>query len=198
MGGFYTIITNGWCEFPIPELSLAPEQQAIAAQQVSANFNDCTTVVEIGEPTNTTTRNNQQGGNTATTVDPSQGTTGEIDVQATSSSGYYRVWWEDPVHLRVNEVKKNISWAWDGSCVTSSNGSTDYWWLSDSGWTWWTSASDIERSCGSARAWADSVYENKPFCYPVTVRVLYDDVTAKGHNNGNLSGYVITDVASLS
>src|SRR5581483_5201450 len=44
-------VAGGGCVWHPPELSLGPDQRAIEARQMSADFTNCTTVVAIGTPT---------------------------------------------------------------------------------------------------------------------------------------------------
>jgi hypothetical protein len=109
---------------------------------------------------------------------------------ATSSAGYYRVWWDDVIHLRLNEVKTNVSWTWNNSCTSASNGSANYWWRTVTGWTKYSSSVNIARSCYEARVYTDATYRNAVFCWPGVVWTSYDNVTAVGRYNGSLQGWV--------
>lgn len=51
------------------------------------------------------------------------------------SSGHYRVWWEDVVNLKVHATRSNIAWMWNGSCVSSASGQSQFEWLSLTGWS---------------------------------------------------------------
>lgn len=179
----------------IPELQLQAGQKAIAAQQVSANFKNCTTIVEIGTPPDDPEAGNiKRGGSSSTTQAQPTGNNGlslaQLSALTTTSSGYYRVYWHDPVHFEVHEVKTNITWTYNGSCISSPSGSLYNWWLTETGWTkkssstWMTNSAD----CKSTTTWADTVYENVPFCWPVINTTTYDDVRVSGFYNGNLSG----------
>ncbi len=113
------------CEFALPKLYLAPHEMAKEARAVSMDHVSCTAVFEVGTPQS---------------VDPlawrgsedETNSTGASSRATSSSSGYYIVWWEDPVDLDVNSVKTSIDWEWDGSCATWSQGTANYWWQS---WT---------------------------------------------------------------
>jgi hypothetical protein len=181
---------DGGCVFTIPQLSLAPDQSIIEARQVATNFTDCTTTVEIGTPV--TEDDRPEGGTFDSDPARSLGAArdGDAQINAVSSSGYYRVWWEDVINIRVHEVKTNISWTWDGICVTASSGSANYWWLSGTGWSKDSSSSTISRACSSARVFTDAVYKNGAFCWPGTVWSHYDNVTARGTSDGSLIGWV--------
>lgn len=180
----------GGCVFSFPKLELAADQTALEARQIQTNFTDCTTKVETGTPL--TAADDVAGGASESQSAVTRGrpqSDGPAGINATSSSGYYRVWWEDVIHLRVNEVKTNVSWTWDGSCVTASNGSANYWWLTTTGWYKDSSSVFIARSCDNARVYTDAVYKNSSFCAG-TVTTSYNNVTAQGKYSGTLVGWV--------
>lgn len=183
---------GGGCTFRLPELELAPSGTAIEARQLDTNFADCTTTVEVGTPLTDADAATEGtfDNEVATPVGRASRSDDQFGVTATSSSGYYRVWWEDVINLRVHEVKTNISWTWDGSCVTASSGSANYWWLSGTGWSKNSSSSYIARSCSNARVYTDATYKNGAFCWPGTVWSYYDNVTAQGKSDGWLYGWV--------
>ena len=59
----------------------------------------------------------------------------EVSTAATySGSGYERAWFEDVAKLALNEVRSNVSFSYNGSCVTSASGSGYWWWRSGTGW----------------------------------------------------------------
>lgn len=178
---------DGTCRFPIPRLELAPEETAIVAYKRSANFNDCTAVFDVGEPTDT---DMPHGGETLTVATHPHGKpqTSDVSAQATSS-GYYRAYWHDPIHAPLNEVKSNITWNWNGSCVTSASGSADYWHLFVSGWTRTSNGVWQTNGCSSTGIYADATFSNSLFCNGVTVTTMYDNVSVYGHANGAISGY---------
>ena len=181
---------GGGCAFRPPELSLAPGGTAIQARQIETNFSNCTTKIEIGTPRPEVTPGD--GTSERELAKSSTGKSGQGDVQvlATSSAGYYKVWWEDVVNIDVHSVKSNVSWVWNGSCTSSSSGSADYWWRSGTGWSKYSSSVYIARSCYQARVYTDTTYRNGAFCWPGTVWSYYDNVTASGRYNGWLYGWV--------
>lgn len=182
---------DGGCTFPVPELKLAPDESAIEARQIETNFTNCTAEVEIGTPL--IEDETPEGGTFDSDVSVPAGAAkaGDAQIAATSSSGYYRVYWEDVINLRVHEVKSNISWVWDGTCVTASSGSADYWWLSGTGWLKHSSGSWITRQCASSLVYTDATYKNGAFCWPGTVWSYYDDVRVRGRADGWLLGAVV-------
>jgi hypothetical protein len=181
---------GGGCTFRPPELKLAPGAAAIAARQIETNFSTCTTKIEIGTPRAEAT---PADGTSQREQAKSAETSGLADdrlLAATSSAGYYRVWWEDVINIKVHEVKSNVSWVWNGSCTSSSSGSADYWWRTGTGWSKNSSSVLIARSCYEARVYTDTTYRNGAFCWPGVVWSYYDNVTATGRYNGWLHGWV--------
>lgn len=118
---------NGAGVFPVPTLRLAPGEQVIAAQQLSANFRTCTTVVEIGTPVNVSgDADVKHGGSTETMTTQLQENAGPTSALSPlalqTSTGYYRVYWHDPIHAEVHELKTTLSWSYAGTCVRSGSG----------------------------------------------------------------------------
>jgi len=183
---------GGGCTFRPPELTLGPGESAVEARQIETNFTDCTTKIETGTPL--TVEVTPADGTSEEEVAKSLAGTSEqatdLSVAAVSSAGYYRVWWEDVINIKVHEVKSNVSWVWNGTCTSSSSGSANYWWRSGTGWSKYSSSVYIARSCYQARVYADATYRNGVFCWPGTVWSYYDNVTAAGRYNGYLVGWV--------
>ena len=122
---------------------------------------------------------------------PEPNLNGGLSTKATgSSSAYYKVWWEDVINLKVTEAKSNISWAYNGSCVTAASGSLDTWWLTASGWSKYSSGSWVTTGCASRKVYSDATFKNAAFCWPGTVWNYYDDVTVQGTATNGLSGWV--------
>jgi hypothetical protein len=180
---------NGGCALPVPQLRLEPDETAVAARQISTNFTDCSTVVEIGTPV---TREDPPAGVARETVDAVPVTTAEdAAIAATSSSGYYRVWWEDVINLDVHQVKSNISWTWDNFCVGPASGSANFSWLAASGWSKRSGSAWLSNGCSVRQVFSNAEYENGFFCWPAgTVRSYYVDVTVSGWFDGVLLGRV--------
>lgn len=56
--------------------------------------------------------------------------TGVVALASTTKSGWQKTYYEDPVGKDVNSSKVNLTWTYNGTCVTSmSNNTTNYgWW----------------------------------------------------------------------
>lgn len=189
---------EGGCEFGFPVLSLGPDENVIHARQVATNFTECTTVIEIGVPLHAEETPNDLVDGTGETVEAKavgRGAKPNLDggfsTKATgSSSAYYKVWWEDVINLKVTEAKSNISWAYNGSCVTAASGSLDTWWLTATGWSKNSSGSWVTSGCASRTVYSDATFKNGAFCWPGTVWNYYDNVSVKGTATNGLSGWV--------
>lgn len=185
---------DGSCTFAFPALTLAPDEDRIEARQLSIDYTDCTTEIEIGIP-RVLHQDPQEGSSTTARMASDSSPTAGGSVLATGSgSGYFKVWWEDPVNLDVHSVTTNISWAWDGTCVNASSGSGNMWWQS---WTGWTNTSGTiydYKSCGYHRHWVNATFQNSifPGCRPVGIVVTsyYSNVLAEGAADGGLLGWV--------
>ena len=185
-------VADGGCAFRPAELKLAPGETAVQARQIETNYSDCTTKIETGTP-QAAEATPADGTSASEQAKSSAVTSGQADASllaATSSAGYYKVWWEDVVNIDVHSVKSNVSWVWNGSCTSSSSGSADYWWRSGTGWSKNSSSVYIARSCFQARVYTDATYRNGAFCWPGVVWSYYDNVTASGRYNGWLYGWV--------
>jgi|GEM_PF-4635138 len=193
-------LVDGGCEFSFPVLTLGPDENAVQARQVSTDYTDCTTVIEIGTPLGEAPvpEADSDGKSESVEVVPEGGVdlvpNGALRRQwapATSSaSAYYRVWWSDVINLKVHETKTNISWSYDGSCVTSASGSLNTYWLTASGWTKNYSGSWVTTGCSSRKVYAVTIFKNGAFCWPGDVFSYYNNVTVQGTYNNGLSGWV--------
>jgi hypothetical protein len=190
------------CEFPGPDLELAPDQQAVAAYLVSVDNSNCTEVVQIGTPASTFSDYSDMDTATQDPVDltgtgmvssASTTATASRDSAATlySSSAYFRVAWYDWLGWKVNEDRSNISWSWDQTCVRSSSGSGSWWWRSGTGWTLYSRDAYIYRYCSHSTVQTDATFRNGAFCWPRgVVWTYYRDVQVRGWYNGGLGGSV--------
>lgn len=194
---------TGVCQFAFPVLTLGPDEEVVQARQISTDYTDCTTVVEIGIPIGdapdplaktegesetleAVAEGGPQGG--VDLVPPGE-LRREIAAASGTSSAYYRVWWEDIVNWRVNEAKSNIAWSYNGSCVTSASGSLTPYWLTTTGWTKTYSGVWITTGCSSRKVYSVVIYKNGAFCWPGDVFTYYNNVTVRGTATNGLSGW---------
>jgi hypothetical protein len=196
------------CQFSFPDLSLAQGQQAVGAQLVSTDYTTCTEVVETGTPAtiptddsgmDSATQDAASGTATASSADTSAEASPYSATTASSGSGsaYFVVRWFDVVGLKVTGTRSNVSWSWNGSCVTSSSGSATYYWRTGSGWLRDTYGSWIYRYCSHSTVSTDAIYKNGAFCWPGTVWNYNYDVQVRGWYNGTLGGSVGSTYTSV-
>jgi hypothetical protein len=189
------------CRFPFPDLKLAASQQMIAAQLVSTDYTTCTEAVKIGTPASTSTDNSGMDSasqaataRTAPAAGAKTSAKADADSAATlatgSGSAYFAVRWFDVVGLQVTGTRSNVSWAWNGSCVTASSGSGSYYWRSGTGWLRDSYDAYIYKYCSHSTVRTDAVYKNGAFCWPGTVWNYNYDVEVRAWYNGTLGGSV--------
>jgi hypothetical protein len=112
----------------------------------------------------------------------------------TWSSGYFRMWWTDPIGLTVTWATAGINWGWQGVlfCADYLGGSYDDWGFSGTLWSkvgQWDVGSDI--TCNDVGYKGHSIWTNFVFppCSPTNpMFIAYDPVRAFGQNNGYLYG----------
>jgi hypothetical protein len=108
-----------------------------------------------------------------------------------SGSGYERAWFEDVVGLELNEVKSNLSFSYNRSCVTSAAGSGYWWWRSGTGWEPPTNKGAwISTTCNNSKVWSQADYRNTGFCAGYTSNTHFRGVTVQGRYDGRLFGWV--------
>ena len=189
-----TPTSDGGCRLGVPSLELPPGAAAIQARQVSIDFDTCRARFEIGIPAGSAEPEGSAA-ESVTVIDrellglfPGDAVGAFSANSQTTSTGYWKTWWEDMVHIDVHSVKKWISWSWNGTCVLSASGWTDYWWRSGTGWSKASSGGWIQTSgCSQRSAWADATYRNGLFCWPGTVWSYYDDVKVTGKKDGSMA-----------
>ena len=117
---------------------------------------------------------------------------GVVTASTSHSAGYYKTWFEDPVHADVNRVRNSINWYYNGSQVSSYTASHSYWWLSESGWG--LKENDFDYGFGTNHDWAYSNsyvhYKNGIFCALTDTHVYYNRNKVRGYQNGTLWGHV--------
>ena len=102
---------------------------------------------------------------------------------STTSTAWYETVYRDPVQLKVNYVKVNLSWTWDGSCVTASSNHTATWYyFSGTGWYLQSSSGSAARNCTYAATQASGLFYNYTWG---------DDslLTWTNHHNTTIYGY---------
>jgi hypothetical protein len=178
----------GECTFVPPRLTLAPNETAIQADEVSVNTTTCTSVWQVGTPTDLTRPSGPNYSSATQFAKPGSLKTAGMarpDAVASlnSSSGYTYAWISDAVGATTTSDQTNIAWAWDGRAT--------WWWLSETGWQ---SPSNngvwIARYCVWSEVWSQADFYNPYFCSPTIVFAHYRGVSVRGWGNGYMDGWV--------
>ena len=118
-----------------PELTLGPNQQAIEADQVSADFTACTTVVEIGTPTQIDPIPAGEQVSTVPTRTVQDAKRASKRSGYTTSQAYFKVTWYDPFNVDVNHVRSILNWTWgNNGCIIGSVASSAVYAEAGTGW----------------------------------------------------------------
>ena len=124
-------------------------------------------------------------------------TSGVIPHEApTTSSGYFKMWWTDPLGLTPTWAQANLTWNWERLlCVGYIAGSYGY--GTDLGWS--VNGSDpegvVSGSCDMVGYTGGTFLSNSVFppCTPLSPMYLkYDPVQVFGMSDGSLDGYGYT------
>lgn len=193
---------DGTCVWHPPELTLQKGERAVAAHQVSADYTDCTTVVEIGTPMQVDSLSPDEVLGSEISSSRSMGTSGATRGPAatrrpnatsayTNSQAYYRVTWYDAPGITLNYVRSILNWTWGNgdSCVLGSTQSWATFAQGGSGWgldnvnPWKTT------SCDSHYGHVSADFSNYIFCTPPTY-THYRDVRIRGGYLGGYGGYL--------
>lgn len=88
-----------------------------------------------------------------------------VGTSAVINTAIHKTYFEDPLQLDVNTTTAEVSWQFDGTCVTYSQ---DHWgrfhWLNETGWRLDSRSASADRACGYATTTANAQYSNGTFC----------------------------------
>ncbi len=106
-----------------------------------------------------------------------------------SSYAWVKTGYEDPVNIDVTWTKSEVSWEWNGGCVTASWGHQGYYgYAAGSGWVYDNSWHDSFRGCSYARTRTYGLFHNDGFCWDdVTTWNEYNTTQIFGYPNGTYS-----------
>jgi hypothetical protein len=185
---------DGSCIWHPADMTLAPQDRAIEQRQVSADYANCTTVVEIGNPTQidriepdeqlTTTANAARPRLTRTTA--SKRTLAGRKYTVTSSKAYYKVTWWDVANQPLNYVRSILNWFWrsDGGCINGSIAEWAEFHQVASGWTITSWDKWKTTSCTDHRTHSSADFKNSIFCTPPSTYMHYRNVRIRGGYTG--------------
>jgi len=209
-------LADGSCQLA-GSLSLTAAQTAIEQVATSVNTDTCQVTVLQGTPSASllATQEVQPSGGTAT----SQGATSPTVVngrlnrtrkpRAHAASTYYAAgyldtWVNDPLNIKVNEVKVNTTFDYNYSCVVNPSGEGVYnYWYTPSGW--YKTADNWNQGLNCSNSWSSGYarYENDvfPACLPYDpfyggCSTTYNRSTIFGHPNGDLVAQYNTSFGS--
>jgi|GEM_PF-6279676 len=171
-------------------------------RETAVNMVDCVMTTEMGVSADQT--NSDQKGSTYVTESArstkgfgftqAAAGAGVVALASTTKSGWQKTYYEDPVGKDVNSSKVNLTWTYNGTCVTSmSNNTTDYGWWSLTGWSKGPSATTANRTCAEAYTRSTSEFINGIFCSTVDTHTSYNPNKFSGLEDGSRSLYWIAD-----
>lgn len=173
------------CLFDYPELVLGPGELAREQRDIGIDIAGCTKLVEEGVPTSDDFP--VADASLKESVGSSSETTGASTAASEQvSSGYHATWYENYLGQLLTGDQTNITWTWNGSCVTS--GSTSGEWSYNSVYGWYliskggSQAITCSRYTGETRStWGKNMSSCRHYFYYVR---------ALGSYTGKISGSV--------
>src|SRR5438552_737289 len=185
---------DGSCVWHPADMALAPQDLAVEQRQISADYASCTTVVEIGIPTEI---DEIAPDETLATGPAGARTTYSAKTRRLARAGslynttqaYYKVTWYDIVNLPLNYVRSILNWTWgQGGCIVGSTASSAIFSQSATGWgntywNWWKTT-----SCTDHRTHTDADFKNSIFCFPPSTYTHYRNVRVRGGYTGTYGG----------
>jgi hypothetical protein len=184
------------CAFQLPSLELSPKQRVVQSRQTSIDYSTCVSTYVTGVPITgkpvpvEASGSEEYAASTAAPSRPDDRASRTRSLLATSS-GYYRIWWEDFVGLDLHTTKSIINWTWNGSCVTTGSGSNYWWWQSATFWRKISGSGTFGGNCASRHNTTTAHFRNSVICSDVflTTNSYYNGVRVAGAYNGTLSAY---------
>lgn len=203
------------CRFHPPDLEVGPlGPPNLSMRQIDLDYSTCTSRVEIGVPTVSSNDEAGRGGSAesepASHVDRARSLdSGSANLRGgrsaarnarrpqatldTTTSGAYRVWFEDPAGADLTETKARLIWSYNGSCTYGGSASGHWWWQSWTGWNLddpYSNAWLTGGGCGNSYyAHADGGFWNTAVCGYI-VHTFAEDVRFRGGYAGGYGGQV--------
>jgi hypothetical protein len=186
-----TKLANGACRYRNVNTETEVPKGGWEERTIALDPTRCRKLVEAGTPT-TLSAGSDEGmaslSAVATPPSPSGGNASAVQpnsIQSTQSA-YIRIFWMDPINLKVNQDVTQINWTSNGTTV--SNGSTNgFWnWLTTTHWQLLDDSATNAYGPGSTYfiGQTTSNFFNSWFCAPLpNVYTHYYDVRMWGHPN---------------
>lgn len=176
----------GGCDFKFPVLTLPDGAVGVAAQQISTNWSNCTTVVESGTLLSPPATAGPGGASSvaATGFAPAGVAASEpgrhLARAASTDTHHFRVTWYDPINITLNWMQSNITATVSGSCVTSASGGANDYWETVTGWKHDGPLSSYQDSnywsCSGRAIQSYDSFDNPVFCWPDDIWTVYNGV----------------------
>jgi hypothetical protein len=207
-------VASDVCEYT-SALKLAAGENVIQEESLAFDDETCTITMqrwtesagaaEESAPAATAEESSQSGGAPARDFEFSAPDSSAPSIEGTRSAGFYESWFEDPLGIRVNSVRNDVEWSWDGRQVSAGFCRYNYRWFSGSGWR--LSNNNFfcryENDQTTVRSSSFAHFENAIFCRAFcsilgsplclllpTTHTYYNRNNAFGDANGTLRGRV--------
>lgn len=187
------------CEFETPVLRL-DGPGTIEARPRSVDYSDCSAIWEVGVPLADSGEHLVENSVLPAALEPGDAGRGlEVDQKplllaaSSSKSASGKVIWHDIVHLTTTRLQSNISWTYNGSQITSSTGSWNYYKLTATGWQGpFNTSSYIGRPSNTMHYVRTSGTFVNPgvFCSQITVTTYVVNVRVLAYANGSADATV--------
>jgi len=191
-------LIEGGCSFDAPKLTLAPDQQAVEADQIAVDPSTCNAIWQVGTPEAVVSTPDVDAGAELVGASASAGAicndcTSAKAKKLTSSSGYERGWVTDPPGITLASTKSTLSWSYDGTCVRSGSGAYQYYWHSSTGWSKPKNPySYIYSYCDYDQVSSGADFEDNNFwtdpCWPMDTWIHFHYIDVYGWFDGTLGG----------
>ena len=180
---------DGGCSFTGKET--VPAGDGVIAsheREVATNLESCTTKMERGTLASASS-DSDTGATLTEGADAPLGDSAAPSASLASRTAWHRTYFEDPPGIDVNSARTNVSWTYDGSCVTSSwDHVTNYTWFT--GWSKDSSSTTAARICSYARTTSYSTFKNTVFCNPLaSTWTHYEPNRLRGQEDGGYDMY---------
>lgn len=161
---------DGACTYSLSR-TVDPSEDGISEErEIAHDASSCVMVTEVGSrPRSEVDLDESERRGATATESATPVVDGEIaddgPVTLSSRSAWHRTRYRDPALLTVTRATTNVSWNYNGSCVTNSWGhTTNYYWLAASGWSKTSSNTSASQNCSRARTTSNSYFRNSAFC----------------------------------
>jgi hypothetical protein len=147
----------------------------VEERQVAVNIASCVMITELGRPPSDGRAGEQQAAPTEEGL--------EVASLATSRSAWHKTYFEDPSGLDQTSARTNVSWTFDGSCVTGSwNHVTNYGTFGS--WSRVSSNTTKSSGCSGAVTSSRSEFLSQTYCAGFDTRNEYDPNWVSGEGDG--------------